>query len=190
MTIYVVEKLSVFNCLCVQRWNLRVRKPRVIETTDLLDEEEDDDVYDAEEDEEEAMEEDDEEEEEMTVVGGKGSGSVTLTSVNTSSTSASSAKKTPAPRKQPAKKRAGTELKAPPSKRKAVATTPATGGSGITPSRAQQPQSQQKGKTNPKKRADESRAQVMFQSVLSGKSALKVNTVELLIKDTQKCRHK
>ena len=92
--------------------------------------------------------------------------------VNTPSASTSS-RKAPAVKKTQPKKREGAELKAPPSKRKPTAIS--DGGSGDTPvpGGSQQQQQQQQAK---KKKG--SRAQIMFQSVMSGKSALKVHVVD------------
>ena len=91
---------------------------------------------------------------------------------STSSAANTSIKKTPAGRKPQQKKREGAELKAPPSKRRqgaaasaSAGATPAGagGGGGATPLAILQMRK-------------ESRGYRMFQSVLSGKSALKVCT--------------
>ena len=162
-----------------QRWNLRVRKPRLTETAALADDDDEDD-----EEEEEEMEVSDVVQE-TSVRAGKGRPSTT-SHTHTSTPSAAnttSIKKTPAGRKPQQKKREGAELKAPPSKRKqgtallagaGATATPTAGatagvssggggaGGGATPSLAVL------------QMRKESRSYRVFQSVLSGKSALKV----------------
>ena len=151
----------------LQRWNLRVRKPRLTETTALADEDDED------EEEEEEMEEGNNVQE-MSVREARGKPSSTSHGhASTSSVANTSTKKTPAGRKPQQKKREGAELKAPPSKRRqgaaasaSAGATPAGtsggGGGGATPLAVLQMRK-------------ESRGYRMFQSVLSGKSALKVH---------------
>lgn len=90
---------------------------------------------------------------------------------STSSVANTSVKKTPAGRRPQQKKREGAELKAPPSKRRQGATASASAGAtpggvasggGVTPSLAVM------------QMRKESRAYGIFQSVQSGKGALKV----------------
>ena len=182
----IIAQLSLFaanhSSICIiysifQRWNLRVRKPRLTETTALADEDDEE-----EEEEEEEMEEGDiVQETSIKPVRGR---PPTTSHAHTSTSSAAntSVKKTPAGRRPQQKKREGAELKAPPSKRRQGAAVSAGAGAtpggvasgggaggGVTPSLAVL------------QMRKESRGYGMYQSVLSGKGALKVYNMQVYI---------
>ena len=115
---------------------------------------------------------------ETSVRGGKGKASTSHSHANTSiAASTSTVKKTPAGRKPQQKKREGAELKAPPSKRRQGTAVSAT--AGATPAAGSSSVTSGGGEATPSlavlQMRKKSRGYNMFQSVLSGKSALKVN---------------
>ena len=170
MSIFAANNSSIYIILYLfQRWNLRIRKPRLTETTALADEDDD------EEEEEEEMDEGDIVQE-INIKPVRGRPPTTSHAhASTSSVANTSVKKTPAGRRPQQKKREGAELKAPPSKRRQGAA--ASAGAGATPGGVASGGGAGGGATPSLavlQMRRESRAYGMFQSVQSGKGALKV----------------